>query len=43
LGNADWQENIKVDIEPPDYRFSWNSFTHSVWVNQEYERVRTFN
>jgi hypothetical protein len=39
LSNADWQENIQVDIEPPDYRFSWNSFTYSVWVNQEYERL----
>ena len=39
LENADWQENVKVDIEPPDYRFSWNSFNHSVWINQEYERL----
>jgi len=39
LGNADWQENVKVDIEPPDYRFSWNSFNHSVWINEEYERL----
>ena len=39
LGNANWQENVKVDIEPPDYRFSWNSFNHSVWINQEYERL----
>jgi hypothetical protein len=39
LSNADWEENIQVDIEPPDYRFSWNSFQHSVWVNQEYKRL----
>ena len=39
LENADWQENIKVDIEPPEYRFSWNSFNHSVWINQEYDRL----
>ncbi len=35
LGNADWQENVKVDIRPPDYRFSWNSFKHDIWINQE--------
>ena len=39
LGNADWQENVKVDIGSPDYRFSWNTFNHSVWINQEYERL----
>lgn len=39
LGNADWQENVKVDIGSPDYRFSWNSFNHSIWINQEYERL----
>ncbi|WP_172372125.1 hypothetical protein [Sporosarcina jiandibaonis] len=39
LGNADWQENVKVDIGSPDYTFSWNSFEHSVWINQEYERL----
>lgn len=39
LGNADWQENIKVDIMPPDYRFSWNSFKHNVWVNQNSNRL----
>ena len=39
LENANWQENIKVDIEPPEYRFSWNSFNHSIWINQEYERL----
>ena len=39
LGNADWEENVKVDIRPPDYRFSWNTFTHSIWINQEYERL----
>jgi hypothetical protein len=39
LGNADWQENVKVDIRPPDYRFTWNSYKHSVWINQEYDRL----
>ncbi|QUW23111.1 hypothetical protein JSQ81_05965 [Sporosarcina sp. Marseille-Q4063] len=39
LGNADWEENVKVDIGSPDYRFSWNSFNHSIWINQEYERL----
>ena len=39
LKNAAWQENIKVDIRPPDYQFSWNSFKHDVWINQESERI----
>lgn len=39
MKNADWQENIKVDIRPPDYSFSWNSFEHDVWINQESERI----
>jgi len=39
LEKADWQENVKVDIGSPDYRFSWNSFNHSVWINLEYERL----
>jgi len=39
LEKADWQENVKVDIGSPDYRFSWNSFNHSVWINQEYESL----
>lgn len=39
LGNADWQENVKVDIGPPDYEFTWNSYRHSVWINEEYQRL----
>lgn len=39
LENADWQENVKVDIRPPDYIFNWNSYKHSVWVNEEVERL----
>ncbi|WP_042147829.1 hypothetical protein [Paucisalibacillus sp. EB02] len=39
LGNAAWEENVKVDIGPPDYSFTWNSYEHSVWVNEEYERL----
>lgn len=39
LKNADWEENVAVDISPPDYTFTWNSFLHSVWRNEEYERL----
>jgi len=39
LKNGAWQENVKVDIRPPDYQFSWNSFKHDVWINQESERI----
>ena len=39
LKNAAWQENVKVDISPPDYQFSWNSYKHDVWINQESERI----
>lgn len=39
LGNADWQENIKVDIRPPDYSFTWNSYKHNVWINEESDRL----
>jgi len=39
LGNADWQENVKVDIRPPDYRFSWNSYKHDVWINKNNNRL----
>ncbi|MBC5636437.1 hypothetical protein H8S33_06315 [Ornithinibacillus sp. BX22] len=34
LGNANWQENIKLDIRPPDYKFTWNSYEHHVWLNE---------
>ncbi|WP_339216305.1 hypothetical protein [Ornithinibacillus sp. FSL M8-0202] len=34
LDNADWQENIKLDIRPPDYQFTWNSYEHHVWLNE---------
>lgn len=37
--NANWEENIEVDIRPPDYYFSWNSYKHSVWVNKKYKRL----
>ncbi|MBM7619689.1 hypothetical protein JOC95_001541 [Bacillus tianshenii] len=40
LKNADWEENVVVDISPPDYTFTWNSFKHSVWINEEYEYKR---
>ncbi|WP_096271297.1 hypothetical protein [Paucisalibacillus globulus] len=39
LGNADWEENVKVDIAPPDYSFTWNNYNHSVWVNEGSERL----
>jgi len=39
LKKADWEENVEVDITPPDYTFTWNSFKHSVWRNEEYERL----
>lgn len=39
LKNADWQENVEVDIRPPDYRFKWNMYKHSVWINEEYKRL----
>lgn|SRR5699024_9599195 len=37
LKKADLEENVDVDIEPPDLRFTWNSYEHNVWVNQELE------
>ncbi|MGJ9385371.1 hypothetical protein [Salipaludibacillus sp. CF4.18] len=39
LKNADWQENVEVDIGPPDFRFTWNSYNHSVWRNRDYNRI----
>lgn len=32
LGDAEWEENVKVDIRPPDYSFTWNSYKHNVLV-----------
>lgn len=39
LKNADWEENVDVDIEPEDYNFVWNSFKHGIWINKEYKRL----
>lgn len=39
LKNAEWEENVQVDIRPPDYRFSWNRYIHGVWDNKEYNRL----
>jgi len=39
LGNAAWEENVKVDIGPPDYSFTWNNYEHSVWVNEGSDRL----
>ena len=40
LKNANWEENTDVDIEPPDYRFVWNSFHHNVWVIEATGRLQ---
>src|SRR5690625_1331886 len=40
LKNANWEENTDVDIDPPDYRFTWNSFHHNVWVIEETGRLQ---
>jgi len=40
LKGANWEENIDVDIEPPDYRFVWNSFHHNVWVIEATGRLQ---
>lgn len=34
LKGAEWKENVEIDIRLPDYRFTWNSYEHSVWVNE---------
>src|SRR5699024_1299383 len=39
LKGAKWQENIEVDIRPPDYYFKWNSYTHNLWINEETSRL----
>lgn len=39
MKNADWRENIDVDIRPPDYYFSWNSFKHNFWINEATGRL----
>ena len=28
-----------MDIRPPDYRFSWNSYKHDVWINKNNDRL----
>ncbi|MFA9557730.1 hypothetical protein ACERII_10530 [Evansella sp. AB-rgal1] len=32
LKKTEWIEGISADNEPPDYRFTWNSYVHGVWV-----------
>lgn len=39
LKTVKWKENVEVDIRPADYRFTWNSYEHYVWVNEEYGRL----
>lgn len=34
LRRADWEENFELDTRLPDYRFTWNSFNHNVWLNE---------
>lgn len=33
------QQNVEVDIRPPDYYFKWNSYTHNVWINEATNRL----
>lgn len=33
------EENTDVDIDPPDYRFAWNSLNHNVWINEATGRL----
>lgn len=40
LKNANWEENTDVDIDPPDYRFTWNSFHHNGWVIEATGRLQ---
>lgn len=40
LNHAEWQENIKVEMErPPDYRFTLDGSTYSVWVTPNGDRL----
>lgn len=39
LRQADWEENVMVDIRPPDYQFQWNDYLHFVWQNDEVGRL----
>lgn len=39
LSAAEWEENVDVDITPPDYRFTWNSYNHGVWINEYVNRL----
>lgn len=34
LKQANWQENVQIDIRPPDLTFAWNSYEHGVWINK---------
>lgn len=38
--NADWEENIKVQMEsPPDYRFQLGAITYGTWVSTTKDSV----
>lgn len=39
LKKADWKDNVDIDMKPADYHFTWNSFKHQVWVNEESGRL----
>src|SRR5699024_3613664 len=39
LASADWQENVEIDIRPPDYTFTWNTYEHLLWVNEETNKL----
>jgi len=39
LASADWQENVEVDIRPPDYTFTWNTYEYLLWVNEETNKL----
>ena len=39
IENAEWEENIKVDIAPPEYRFSLGSINYAIWVTPNKDRL----
>src|SRR5699024_9741973 len=42
IGNfekANWQENVEVDIRPPEYVLTWNSYTYHIWENEKLNRL----
>lgn len=39
IENAKWEENIKVDIAPPEYRFRLDSINYAIWVTPNKDRL----